>query len=312
MSTTPTPRAATGRQFEVRRGNALVRVGQVAAVLREFSVGGLPFTETWDDAWVPPMGCGMVLAPWPNRIADGAWTYQGRQQQLDLTDVSHGHAIHGLLRNTPYQLIDERDGSVTLGASIYPQHGYPFTLDTEVTYALDDDGLTVTHALTNVGPDAAPFGVGAHPYLRVGRHPVSELTVTLSGTRYARTDARLIPEAIDPVDGTPNDLRAGARLGDLDIDVALTGFAVIGGRVEHRLDAPDGTGLVLWADEVFGWAQVFSPSIFPGPGKPDQRKAVAIEPMTCAVDAFNSGAGLRWLDPGGTWRADWGLRPVGC
>ena len=84
------------------------------------------------------------------------------------------------------------------------------------------------------------------------------------------------------------------------------------GRIEHRLDAPDGTGLVLWADEVFGWAQVFSPSNFPGAGQAGcQRKAVAIEPMTCAVNAFNTGDGLRWLDPGETWTASWGLRPTG-
>lgn len=295
----------------LRRGEAVARIGQVAAVLREFSVGGVHFTETWDDSWVPPMGAGIVLAPWPNRIADGAWTYRGKKQQLDITDVSHGHAIHGLLRNTAYTLVHRDEGSVRLAATVYPQHGYPFVLDTEIDYLLTDEGLTVTHRLTNVGADDAPLGVGAHPYLRVGEHPVSELTITVSGTEYSRTDGRLIPVATEPVDGTPNDLRGGVRLGDLDVDVALTGFTVTGGLIEHRLDAPDGTGVVLWADEAFGWAQVFSPSIFPGPGKPDQRKAVAVEPVTCAVDAFNSGDGLRWLEPGASWSASWGLRPIG-
>ena len=161
-------RPATGRQHEIRHGAALARVGEVAAVLREFSVGGVPFTETWDDDEVPPMGCGIVLVPWPNRVADGRWTYQGVEQKLDITDLSNGNAIHGLLRNTAYQPVSVQDSAVTLAASIYPQHGYPFTLDTEVRYAVSDDGLSVTHRLTNVGTAAAPFGVGAHPYLRVG------------------------------------------------------------------------------------------------------------------------------------------------
>lgn len=304
-------RAASGRQFVIRRGGAKVQIGQVAAVLREYSVDGVHFTETWDDAWVPPMGCGMTLVPWPNRIADGLWLHQGKKQQLDITDVSHGHAIHGLLRNTPYELLAQTDESVTLAATIYPQHGYPFIVDTQVTFELGDDGLTVTHRLVNAGDDAAPFGVGAHPYLRVGEHPVGDLTIALSATGYTRTDHRLIPEATDPVDGTHHDLRGGVRLADLEADVALTGFDVTDGRVEHRLTAPDGTGLTLWADEVFSWAQVYTPPNFPGPGKPDQRRAVAIEPMTCAVNAFNSGDGLRWLDPSETWTGSWGLRPIG-
>jgi len=304
-------RPASGRQFEIRRGGSVARVGQVAAVLREFSVDGVHFTETWDDSWVAPMGCGMVLVPWVNRVAGATWTYQGKPQKLDITELATGNAIHGLLRNTAYAAVDQQPDAVTLEASIYPQHGYPFTLDTDVTYALVEDGLKVTHRLTNVGAEAAPFGVGAHPYLRVGDHAVADLTITLTATKYSRNDDKQIPVATEPVDGTVNDLRGGVRLADLDVDVPLTGFAVIDGRIEHRLDAPDGTGLVIWADEVFDHAQVYSPSIFPGPGKPNQRKAVAIEPVSCAVNAFNTGEGLRWLAPGETWSASWGLRPVG-
>ena len=305
------PRPVSGHQFAISSGQVTATVGEVAAVLREFTVGGVPFTETWDDGSLPPMGCGIVLVPWPNRIAGGAWTLRGAKQQLDITDVGHNAASHGLLRNTAYRAVARQDSSVTLGASIYPQHGYPFALDTEVTYAVDDQGLTVTHRLTNAGTAAAPFGVGAHPYLRVGRHPVSDLTITVSGDRYLRTDDHLIPIGLEPVDGTPNDLRAGASLAALDLDVALTGLDVTDGRVEHRLAAPDGTGLVLWADEVFGWAQVYSPPNFPGAGKPDARRAVAIEPMTCPANAFNSGDGLLWLEPGETWTGTWGLRPTG-
>jgi len=304
-------RPATGRQHEIRHGATVARVGEVAAVLREFSVAGVHFTETWGDDEVPPMGCGIVLVPWPNRVADGRWTYQGAVQKLDITDLSNGNAIHGLLRNTAYQPVSVQGDTVTLAASIYPQHGYPFILDTEVRYALSDDGLTVTHRLANVGTAAAPFGVGAHPYLRVGEHPVDELEITVSGTEYAPTNERSIPVGVEPVDGTDVDLRSGVRLAELAADVALTGFAVTKGRIEHRLAAPDGTGLVVWADEVFRWAQVYAPPNFPGPGKPNQRKAIAIEPMTCGVNALNTGQDLIWLEPGDTWSGSWGLRPTG-
>ncbi|SDO37653.1 aldose 1-epimerase [Nakamurella panacisegetis] len=306
------PRAVSGRQFELRRGDAFARIGQVAAVLREFSVGGVQFTETWADDLVAPMGCGLVLAPWPNRVAGGAWALHGVAQQLDITEPSRGNAIHGLLRNAVYEVLGQTESSVTIGASIYPQHGYPFILDTSVTYELTDHGLQVTHRLTNAGTAAAPFGIGAHPYLRVGDVPAADLTVTVSGRTHARVDGTtMIPIALEPVEGTHVDLRSGMRVGDLRADVALTDFDVVDGGVAHRLSAPDGTSLVLWADEVFGWVQVFSPHQFPVPGRADQRVAIAIEPMTCAVDAFNSGRGLQWLEPGAQWSASWGLRPEG-
>ncbi len=81
-------------------------------------------------------------------------------------------------------------------------------------------------------------------------------------------------------------------------------------RFEHVLTAPDGRGLMLWTDPDFGWVQVFTPANFPKPGHPDSRTAVAIEPMTCAADAFNNGWGLRRLEPGEAWSGSWGLTPL--
>ncbi len=306
-----TIRPVSGRQFEVRRGPAVVRVGQVAAVLREFSVGGISFTETWADDVAAPMGCGLLLAPWPNRVAGGRWTYRGKVMQLDLTEPAHGNATHGLLRNTVYELVDRTPESVTLAAQIYPQHGYPFSIDVDVTYALTDDGLRVTVGLRNIGADAAPFGVGSHPYLRVGEHPAADLVLTVAAGTRAVTNEAKIPTGLEPVIGGPLDLRAGARIGDLAADTAFTDLQLADGLHRHRLDAPDGTGVELWAEPAFGWVQVFTPGNFPGPDSADQRTAVAIEPMTCSADALNNGFGLLDLEPGERFNASWGLRPLG-
>lgn len=300
-------RPASGHQFELTRGGARAQVGQVAAVLRAFSVDGVDYCETWADDELPPMGCGIVLVPWPNRVQDGRWTYQDAVQQLDLTETSRGHASHGLLRNTAYEAVEVSADRVVLAAPIYPQHGYPFTLETSVAYQLTDEGLTVTHTLTNLGVDPAPFGVGTHPYLRVGTNPIEALVLTVSGRTRAAVDDRLIPTGLESVEGTSVDLRGGVRLGEVHADVALTDLEVADGRVEHRLAAPSGDAVVLWADEVFGWVQIFTPPNFPDPA--GERLAVAIEPMTCGVNAFNNGYGLLTLQPGETWSASWGIRP---
>lgn len=301
-------RPATGELTELAFGPFRAKVGQVAAVLREFGKDGVAYTQTFPDAAPAPMGCGIVLVPWPNRVGGGRWTWKGKTQQLDLTEPARGNAIHGLLRNTVYRIEQTDPASATLSAPIYPQHGYPFTLDTSVTYALSDSGLIVTHRLVNLGSDDAPVGVGAHPFLRVGDVPIQDLVLTVRADARVEVDDRLLPVAQVPVDGQ-FDLRSGRRVGDLQLDTAFTELAVVDGRIEHTLTAPDGRGLTMWADPAFGWCQVFTPTEFPGADGPGL--AVAVEPVTCGIDAFNTGAGLRWLEPGESWTVSWGLTPTG-
>lgn len=310
-------RPASGEQFELRFGDgadaAKAVVGQVAAVLREFSVGGVHYTETWPDDELPPMGCGIVLSPWPNRVEDGQWTTaDGTPQQLDITEVSRHTAIHGLLRNTGYAVTAQTADSVALAASVYPQHGYPFNLDTTVTYRLSSVGLSVTHTVTNRGAQPAPFGIGAHPYLRIGEVPVEQLTLTVPADTHAPIDDRWLPKELAPVGEHGPDLRTPTVLGEVNCDVALTDLAVLdaGGRNrhEHRLTAPDGAALLLWTDVAFGWVQIYTPPDFPGHG-PDRRLAVAVEPMTCGANALRTGRDVILLAPGDTWSAGWGLTP---
>ena len=63
----------SGERIVIDNGSARAEIGRVAAVLCELSVGGIRLTETVPVDTVPPMGCGIVLAPWPNRVRDGLW-----------------------------------------------------------------------------------------------------------------------------------------------------------------------------------------------------------------------------------------------
>lgn len=301
------PRPVTGVRTDLVRGRFTATVGQVGAVLRGFTADGVALTESWSDDRPTPMGCGIVLVPWPNRVRQGRWELDGRVQQLDLTDPGHGGAIHGLLRNHPYELSVVEPDRVTLRASIYPQHGYPFTLDTSVTYALTDEGLTVTHEISNVGAAAAPVGLGSHPYLRVGDTPVDDLVLTVPAATEIVVDDTLVPVESRPV-VPEHDLRGGARIGDVTLDTCLTDLTRTGGEVRCRLEDPSGRGVELWAGEAYGFLQVFTPRNFPDPA--GVRTAVAVEPMTCGPNALNTGEGLRHLGVGQTWTTQWGLRPV--
>lgn len=302
--------AASGIQHRLRRsgpnGEVRATVTELAAGLRELTVDGRTLVESFGEDVVAPMGCGMVLVPWPNRVRDARWKLDGTTQQLDVTEAATGNASHGLLRNTGYHAASSSDAAVTLTASVFPQHGYPFRLDTSVQYELEDDGLHVTHRIVNRSVAPAPVAVGAHPYLALGGVPSEDLVLTVAADTWFETDDRRIPIAEHDVTGTPYDLRTGSVVGELALDVGLGGLQGVDGERRHRLTAPDGDFVELWADEVFRFVQVYTPARFPKAGGPGL--AIAIEPMTAPADALNSGTGLRWLEPEEVWTLSWGIR----
>ncbi|MFJ3957673.1 aldose 1-epimerase family protein [Arthrobacter sp. NPDC090010] len=296
-------RCASGAQYRLERGGAAVVVTELAAALRSYSVRGIAATETFGDDQIPPGACGITLAPWANRVEDGRWELNGSTQQLDITEVGRSNAIHGLLRNAPYRCLEQGSAHVVLESPIFPQHGYPFLTRHRVRYELDErGGLAVTQSLYNDGDAAAPVVLGAHPYLRIGDAAPEELSLTVRAGSWLEADERLIPHAVRAVDH-PHDLRGGVKLAELDTDTAYTALERDDdGCARTILQDAAGRRLTLWQDERCGYVHVFA-----SPGSWGRSKALAVEPMTGPANAFNSGDGLNWVQPGEEFRMSWGL-----
>jgi aldose 1-epimerase len=175
-----------------------------------------------------------------------------------------------------------------------------------VCYTLGSDGVGVTHIVRNVGSACAPVAVGAHPFLAIGDVPTDTLTLAVAADRHIDVDDRLNPVGVTSVQGTDWDLRDGRLVATLNLDDAWAISTMAEGGSTHRLSAPDGRSVSLWADEQFGYVQVFITREFPRAGR--SITAVAIEPMTAPADAFNSGEGLRWIRPGAHWSLSWAIR----
>lgn len=305
----------TGPQYTIEADGARAEVGALAAVLRSLTVhGGIHLTEPFGPDRLPPWGAGLVLVPFPNRVRDAVWQHEDLDQRMDVTEPSRGNAIHGLLRNTEYSLRERTDDSLTLGAVVYRQHGWPFHLDTWVRYAVDADGLTVTHGVQNLGEEEAPYALGTHPFLRVGDADIRATTITVPAASYFLVDDRLNVIGESAVDGTPADLRQPRAVGDLSLDTAYAGLDHADVRdgvgASAWLTAPDGARTTLWQGVEWGYVQVFTTDLFPktGPGESGFGRAVAVEPMTAPPNALNSGRALRWLQPGQRWEGAWGIR----
>jgi aldose 1-epimerase len=308
-------RPPTGQQFTISRtveGRRMrATVTEVAAGLRELSVEGVDLIEPFAEDARPAKAQGIVLAPWGGRVAGGDWQLEGATQRLALTERDKGNASHGLLRFSPYRLLEQSESKLLLQATIHPQSGWPFLVDTFVGYELTDDGLTVTHEAINSGAERAPWACGAHPYLAVGATPAERLTLTVPAARVFNA-VDLIPTEetlVDAMDASAPDLRAGRRLAELDIDHNYAGLEFVGGVATSSLVDEQGRGVELWQDAAFPYAVVFTPRDFPAAD--GARHAVAVEPMSAPANALNSGQGLVWLEPGETWRGQWGIAPVG-
>ncbi|MDM4762005.1 aldose 1-epimerase family protein [Galbitalea sp. SE-J8] len=289
----------SGRQYELSSGPYRAAIASVGASLRALTVDGRDLVVPYDADEVRPVYRGATLAPWPNRVVEGRYAFGGVLHELALTEPKRGHALHGLVAWLDFAEVAVAADSVVLAASIVPQAGYPFAVDVLVAYELDADGLHETVTATNVGPSPAPWGTGPHPYLVAGDGRVDDWTLESSATRVLQvTDDRLIPVSLDPVPPA-FDFRSPRPIGDTFIDHAFTGFA----SRSVTITAPNGTGVRVTWDEACGWLQVHTAD---RPDAPElSRIGLAVEPMTCPPDAFNSGTDVVVLAPAASTSAGW-------
>ena len=297
--------ALTGQQYHLAAGDFAATVVEVGAGLRQFTHRGLDVTVPYSVDELPPRGDGAVLVPWPNRLRGGQYSFGGRDFQLALTEPARGNAIHGLARWIRWTPLAVDAGSVTLAVDLVPQTGWVFEVRVEVTYRVRaDSGLSVQVLARNTGGWPAPFGAGCHPYFALHGHRLDEVTVRIPAEQRLVTDEDQVPVGLAAVEGTSYDLRRGQRLAVRRFDDGFTGLP---GAPEARYAEvrTKSGGARLWFDEAFGYLQLFPlDEIRPG------ESAVAIEPMTCPADAFNSGTGLIVLEPGAWWSANWGISPI--
>ena len=297
--------ALTGKQFTIAAGDHEATVVEVGGGLRRYVHAGVDVLASYGELDLPPKAAGAVLVPWPNRLRGGQYSFGGQLHQVPVTEWPRGNAIHGLARWTRWTPMSVEASSVTLAVDIVPQTGWPFEVRVEVTYALNPDhGLAVTAVARNHGASAAPFGAGFHPYLGVRGHRLDDVTVHVPAGQWLVTDEAQLPVGVKPVARTPYDLRRGKRLGRERFDDAFTELSTVDGRGSAEVRTPSG-GAQLWFDETFRYVQVFTVDHLA-----NDVAAVAIEPMTCPGDAFNSGAGLIVLEPGGMWTGTWGVAPL--
>ena len=299
----------SGQQFEIAFGDQSAVVVEVGGGIRSYRDQDRDVLHPYAVDAMCDGAHGAPLIPWPNRLADGRYRFDGEEYQVALTEPEKHNAIHGFLRWLPWQPVNRGTDRITMAAVLHPLQGYPFTLDVQVEYRLGPEGLTVTTIAVNAGELAAPYGCGQHPYLSPGPGDLDSCTLTLDAAARILTDPdRQLPTGSEPVQDTAFDFREGRSLKGLECDFAFTDLGRDRqDRATVQLLGSDGATVELWADPSYPYIEVFTADTLAA----DRRRGgLGVEPMSCPPNAFNSGEQLTRLEPGTSAVSVWGARLV--
>jgi aldose 1-epimerase len=297
----------SGRQHRIEYGTQRATVVEVGGGLRIYEVDGFPVVDGYAEEEMAPAARGHALIPWPNRLAGGLYRFGEQTHQLPLSEPALSNAIHGLVRWSAWDLIDASPRGVRLGHVLWPQAGYPFTLALELLYELSDLGLRVTITAENAGKHSAPYGAGQHPYIRAELTSVEASVLHVPAETWLETDDRQIPTGrLLSTAGTEYGFESPRTIGSTRLDTAFTGLARDGdGLAWIELTSSDRRRTVaMWLDGAFDYVMAFTGDTL---DEAARRRSIALEPMTCAPDAFHNCMGLQVLEPGQRVSASWGL-----
>ena len=300
----------SGTQIELLHAGQRAIIVEISGGVRTYEVKGRALLDGYGPDEMCTGARGQLLVPWPNRLRDGRYEFDGTAYQVPLTEPAKRNAIHGFLRWESWAVADRGDDWVRLEHALRPREGYPFSLRLGVEYRLSETGLTATFTATNDGDRSCPYGLGAHPYLRVDAETINGCWLEAPGGQYLVEDDQAIPVGVADVDGSAYDFRARRQILQTKLD---TTFVVsrreADGRAWVRL-WPDGgaTGVGLWMDDTYPYYMLFTGDSLPEASQ--RRRSLGVEPMTCAPNAFASGEGLIVLAPGDATASRWGIAQV--
>jgi len=246
---------------------------------------------------------GAHLAPWPNRIQDAVYTFHGTEYHPYKSFRSQGgHAMHGTVMHETFHLDRQaaQEGILALELQGNGWQGYPWPLHMRVELRLEQGGLRMDVKMTNRGLSDAPVGHGWHPYFTLGKDVRSCELQLPAGQRLGMT-SRAVP------DGTKSTWERFGRPEQIGPDFLndCIEIAAPSGRATTTLVDPETReGLEVWQETgtgAYAYVQVFTHP---------RRHCLAIEPMTCAGNAFQNGMGLVVLPAGETLHTVCGVRRI--
>lgn len=246
-------------------------------------------------------GKSALLYPFPNRLKDGKYHWDGHQYQFPINDSQTENALHGLgvhkAMNIAKVMTSEKSGTIICQYnSKGEEEFYPFLFQFSAAFTITERGFDVELVVLNQDQESIPFGYGWHPYFTLG-DSVETTELQLPKLDLIGIDQRMIPTG----KRYPYEEFAQAKpIGATVLDNCFAVHPNAENKIEIQLKGSKGT-LNYWQEtkaSTYPFVQIFTPP---------KRTSIAIEPMTCNVDAFNNQEGLIKLEAGEKSSARFGL-----
>ncbi|WP_416405522.1 aldose 1-epimerase family protein [Arthrobacter sp. LFS091] len=288
---------ATVNEYAIRSGSYTATVSAAGATLLNLRFSGRELVLPSRTGHPTPDYRGIIASPWPNRIADGRYTFDGTALELPRNEEARGNALHGLVFDRAWKPVLHEDMAVILATTVSASKGYPFSLQLTAEYQLTPEGLKIALTAKNTGTSAAPYGACPHPYLVAGPSPLDQWILQFGAERFLDVTAdRLLPTGERAVHGHAFDYGDPRPIGSTVMDHAFTGLHFDdSGRAGLTLWDPTGVGVGMSWDRSCPWLQLHTADRTP---PLSTRLGLAVEPMSCPPNAFNSGKDLIRLLPG--------------
>lgn len=238
---------------------------------------------------------GRILFPFCDRIRKGEYRFEGRLYRLPRNEEG-ASAIHGLIYDRPGTIISREESGaaseVTLEWVLGEDPGYPFKTALRLTYRVlrgDRGTAELIFTAENRGTGPAPAGFGWHPYIRLPGAGADDMMLQIPADTWVETDKDLFPTGrVRPVtdEGGYYDFRSGKNPAGGSYDIAFP----LAGKAAAAVVSSREYSLTVQTEGAFDYFQFFIP-----PG----RESAALEPFTCATEAFNrTDMGMRVLGSG--------------
>ena len=217
--------------------------GRIVSLLSPDSKGamgdvvmGFKSIADYQKAKTPYHGC--LIGRYGNRIAKGKFELDGTTYQLPINNnENHLHGGPNGFHNQVWEVVSGDENSVVMTyLSKDGEMGYPGNLTVEVTYAINDNELSIAYKATT--DKATPVNLTNHAFFNLAgeaKGSINDHLLMINADHFTPVDESLIPLGeIRSVEGTPFDFRKpktiGRDLNQQDSDTQLSR----GGGYDHN------------------------------------------------------------------------------